>query len=159
MLIAVHKRLAEQPVAVADAVAVQGDVLGRRALQIARREPAEAPVAERRVLDLLKLLEVLAHGGKRLVDAVQNAEIQKIGVDSAPHQELRRKITAAAAIGGLFAVPVLERLLHYRAGNCIIEFILARGLDVAGVFRMEHALHVGKEILLIEMHDNFNLVT
>ena len=152
MLIAVDERLAEEPVAVADAVTVERDVLGSRALQIARRKPAQAPVAERRVLDLFKLLDVLADGGKRSADLIEDAEVHEVGVDGAPHQELCRKVAAAAAGRVLFIVPVGKDLLHHRAGDGVVKFELARGLDIAGIFRVQHALHAVKKCFLIKLH-------
>ena len=60
MLIAVDKGLGKQAVAVADAVAVEGDVHRCSAFEIAGGKTAETAVAERRVLHLFELIKVFA---------------------------------------------------------------------------------------------------
>ena len=75
-------------------------VAGRRTVQKACREPSEAAVAERRILDLLEARKVDTLFLKRLSDLVQNAEVKEVAVNKSSDQILRRKIKRAAA-GGL----------------------------------------------------------
>ena len=53
MLAEIHKALFEQPVAVAQPVARQGDIVGHGAVQEAGGQTAQSPVAEGVVLDVL----------------------------------------------------------------------------------------------------------
>ena len=153
VLEAVLEGLAEEPVAVADAVAVEGDVLACRGVQIARRKPPEAAVAEGGVLHLFKLIEVLAHTAERIPHFFENAEVQEVGINGAAHEKFGRKIAAAAAIGLLFFAPIGIGLLHDRLGNRIVAFFSSRRLQIAGIVGIEDALDVRKKGRLIESHD------
>ena len=120
VLIAVFERLAEEPVAVADTVAVEGDVLARGSIEIAGGEAPEPPVAEGGVLHLLELCKVLAHALQSLARFLEDPEVEQVGIDGAPHQKFCREVPAAAAPRTALFAPVRIRLLHDRLGDGVI---------------------------------------
>ena len=140
MLIAVDKGLGKQAVAVADAVAVEGDVHRRRAFEIAGGKTAEAAVAERRVLHLFELIKVFADALQGFVGVFEDAEVEKVGENGAAHQKFCRKIAAAAFICRLFRFPIGIDAAHHRAGERVIQFLLVRRGKVGAIVRMQDAV-------------------
>jgi len=85
--------LAEQPVHVADAIAIGGDVDGRHGFHEAGGEPAEAAIAKCRVrLQSCDDVEIDAHRGERLADFVHHAEIGHGVAHQAANEEFEREI-------------------------------------------------------------------
>ena len=83
---AVDKFLMEQPVPVAQAVAVQRNVVRGGAVQKACRQPAQTAVAQRGVLDILKIGKGCAARAECIAQGLQNAQRIQIAVDHPPHQ-------------------------------------------------------------------------
>ena len=103
VLPAVLQDLPEDAVVVADAVAVGGYPQRRHAFHEARREAAEAAVAEGGVrLELAQPVEVHAELAQRLARRVGEAEVAERVEQQAPDQEFEREVVdalAAVAVG------------------------------------------------------------
>ena len=113
-LVAVEDLLAEEAVAVADAVAVGGHADRRHALHEAGREPAEAAVAEGGVgLELGDLVEVDVEQLQRLAHRLEQAEVRDRVAHQPTDQELEAEVVdalVALEIGLAGRVhPVLDR--------------------------------------------------
>ena len=90
---AVDERLAEDPVLVADAVADAGHVHRRERVDEARREPAEATVAEAGLdLRLTQLRQVDAEGRQALLDDLVEVRGEQRVVQLPAQEELRRQV-------------------------------------------------------------------
>ena len=90
---AVDDLLLEDAELVADAVAERRDLERRQRIDEARGEPAEAAVAESRLVLLRQqLIEVEAELGDRLAHLVVDAEVQQVVAEVRSHQELGREI-------------------------------------------------------------------
>ena len=98
LLPAVLDDLAEQPVVVADAVAVGRDAEARHALHEAGGEPAEAAIAERRVgLGRAQAVGIDAEVAERGARDVGEAEIAEHIGEQPADQEFERQIVDALA--------------------------------------------------------------
>jgi hypothetical protein len=86
---AVVNLLVENAEFVADAVADRGTFEGGQRVQVARGEPAEAPVAQAWFhLARQHLVEILTHGGQRGLGRVLHAQVQQVVAQLRAHQEL-----------------------------------------------------------------------
>ena len=141
VLVAVHEGLRKETVAVADAVAVEGNVHRRRALEVAGGKSPETAVAERRVLHFLELLQVLADALQGLVRVLEDAEVEKVGEDGTAHQKLCREVPAALLIRRLFRLPVGIDVLHDRTRERVIQLFPVTGSQVAAEFGVQDAVH------------------
>ena len=86
------KALLEQAKLVAQAVAGQGNVGRRGAVQEAGRQTAEAAVAQGIVLDVLENRQIDAVLGEQLLHLVQNAQIEQVGIHQTANQVLGRDV-------------------------------------------------------------------
>ena len=103
--------LLEDAVLVPEAVAPHGELLARARVEVARREPPEAAIAEPGVALLLEqVLECEPELVDYLVVRVLESQVQERVVQSTPHQELERKVVRAlgflASVVQLSVVPV-----------------------------------------------------
>ncbi|MCY1399398.1 hypothetical protein D9M71_144520 [compost metagenome] len=143
LLPAVADHLLEQAVLVADAVAVGGDVQGRHAFHEARRQPAEAAVAQRRVrLGQAHALQVHAQFGQRRAGDFQQAEVAQVVDQQAADEEFQREVVdplALAAVDrpGRF-LPAVDQVLAGRQGDGL-EPVMVEGIRRVLAYRIAQA--------------------
>ena len=108
-LASVDDLLLEEAVAIAHAVAVACDPLVGHGVEEARRQTAQAAVAERRIgLKAADLIEVATHVGEGLGDYITYTEVDQVVVEQPPDEELDGEIVDA-----LLAI-LLETLIGLR---------------------------------------------
>ncbi|MNS69975.1 hypothetical protein D3C72_1033070 [compost metagenome] len=119
LLPAIDNRLAEQPVLIADAVAMTGDAEGRHAFQETRRQTPEAAVAQGRIgLQHANALKVDAEFGQGFAGHVEQAEIAQ-AVEQQPTDEKFQGEVIDALL--TFAVD-LPRVVHP-----VLDHVVPRG--------------------------------
>ncbi|MNO90389.1 hypothetical protein D3C76_818980 [compost metagenome] len=144
LLPAVADHLLEQAVLVADAVAVGGDVQGRHAFHEARRQPAEAAVAQRRVrLGQAHALQVHAQFGQRRAGDFQQAEVAQVVDQQAADEEFQRQVVdafAPAAVDGAGGfLPVVDHVLA-RGQRQGLEPVVVVGVGGVLAYRVAQAV-------------------
>ena len=122
-LIAVLDKLLEESVFVADTVAVERNLLGSRGIKIASRKSSQAAVAQSRVVDLLKHVDVNALFLEELCDIFENSEAVEVVVHHSAHEELSREIvsSALAVVFCLALCPVGSDLSHNRLAQAEVQ--------------------------------------
>ena len=101
----VDDALPEHAVAITDAVADNGQPQGRRAVEKAGREAAQAPVAEAGVVLQFENVGIgESETGAGLGAGVVDAEVHRGVTQQPPHEVLEREITGLPAVAG-FALP------------------------------------------------------
>ncbi len=105
-LLAVHDRLFEQAVLVADAVTVERQVVGGRRIEVAGRQPPQSAVAQRRVLDLLQAGQIDPLVGQNGAHLVQHPHVVQIAEHQPPHQKFSGQIVSALAVGVAVPAPL-----------------------------------------------------
>ena len=102
---AVLQLLIEHPELVADAVAVSGHVERGHRVEKARREPAEAAVAEPGV-DLLlhQVGDLEPHHAHRLAPDLVQAEVEQVVGERPAHEEFRREVVDALRVAPVVAL-------------------------------------------------------
>ena len=144
---AVPDALLEDPVFVADAVAVEGHPQGGRRLEKAGREAAKAPVAEARVpLLLLQLLEVVAQTFEGFAVGVLRPEAQDVVEESPAHEELEGEVVDPLGIGVVVGVlrpePSFHQTVPHRVGEPLVGVEVSSGVLVLGD-RVHHPVREG----------------
>ena len=140
---AVDDLLAEQPVAVAHAVAEPEDALARHGVEEAGGEAPQTPVAKAGV-DLFaeQLVEGDAHLGEALLDKVAHAVVQKVVIEERTDEELKGEVVdllpvAAAVLGvALGELPVGAR--GDQLGERAVLLGAMRGGDVLSHLGHDH---------------------
>ena len=142
VLEAVLERLLEQAVFVAQAVAVQRQVHRRGRIEEARRQPAEAAVAQRRVVNIFKHGQIQSAVGKRLPHLLEDAQREQIVVDHAAREVFRAEIVGAArALVRVAAlIPVVRDRVHHDAAQRLVQLAGRRILQGDLVVALEHQL-------------------
>ena len=123
--------LLEQAVLVAQAVAVQRDVVGGGAVQEAGGQAAQPAVAQGGVLDVLQVGQVHALQRQALLDVLQHAHGVQVVVHQAAHQVLGGQVGGAAAVQpvGVIVGPLGRDVQHGGLGHGVVQ------LDGAGPFK------------------------
>jgi hypothetical protein len=152
--------LPEQAEAVAQAVARERQVAGRRAVEEAGGQSAEAAVAERRVLDLLEAGQIDALFGERLLDVVENAHIEEVAVDQAADQILGREVERAASLllAALGGRPAVVDLHHDRKAQTLVQPLGARLLQRLVVLQLQHGLCFLYDFFRMITHEIHSLI-
>ncbi len=136
LLPAIHNRLAEQAVLIANAVTVAGNAQGRHAFHKARRQAAKAAVAERRVgLQQADAFQVDAQFGQGFARNLQHAEVAQAVVKQAADEEFQREVInpllAFAVNTARMVHPVVDHLVAGGQGNGFKPVVVE---GVVGVF-------------------------
>ena len=125
MLIAVPPALLEQAVLIADAVAVQGQIVSGGGVQETGRQPAQAPVAQGTVLDLLEHVDVQAVSSEGFLHFIQDAQVVEVVVDHAAREILCGEIVSAPAAFMEMAalVPRIRDAVHDQLAQGVMNLI------------------------------------
>ena len=151
---AVPQALPEDAVVVANAVPVRRNAQRRQALHVARRKPAEAAIAKRRVrLELPQAVEVHAEVGERGIGDVGEAEVAERVAHQASGEELEGEVVDALgslAIGALGRVhPVFDDAIAHgqrrRQQPVVIEGVLRILADEVGELGDDGVLERGDD--------------
>ena len=137
VLEAVLEGLLEQSVAVQDAVAGGGQVLGGAGIEEAGGEAAEAAVAQRGVvLGLEHVGEVLAVVRHGLLGLIDEAQVEEVVQQRPAHEELGGEVVLlpGAGVGAGGGLPVVGELIDDDAGQARPKLHLRRGLGRAAGF-------------------------
>ena len=125
---AVEDLLPEQAVFVIDAVSEAGHTERRQRLQKARRQPAQAAVAEASViLALQHLIQADAEAGQHFAAHVFDAQVRQVVAQRAAHQKFHREVVEPLGI--------LVAIARFRLQHAIDNAIANRqgnGLEIVG---------------------------
>ena len=152
-LMAVDKFLMEQPVPVAQAVAVQRNVVRGGAVQKACRQPAQTAVAQRGVLDILKIGKGCAARAERIAQGFQNAQRIQIAVDHPPHQIFGGQIDRPPMRAALRMIIRPHRCDgdHHRIGYALVQLYRAGGGQSHMVFAFDDFAGAIRDFIYINL--------
>ena len=141
LLGAVLETLPEQAVAVAQAVAGQGNIVGHGAVHKASGQAAQAAVAEGVVLNILQDRQVDALFRQQTAAFLQHVHAEQVVVHQAAHQEFGAQVVNL--LGALFLAGVagiaaaLHNFIAHHQGQGLVQ-LLRRGVrHVAGELRVQ----------------------
>ncbi len=119
MLKAVHEALTKETELVVDAVAEAGIVERRQRIEKARREAAEASVAERGIgLERLQFLQIDAELHDDRLRLVVELEIRQVVAEKAAHEELHGQVMQALRVLIPVAALALAHRIEARPAHC-----------------------------------------
>ena len=121
LLESVLKALAEQSVAVTNAIAVKRNTDGSTRLEIASGKASKTTVTESSILDILKRSNIYPAFCKNCLYLVKLAKVVKVCKNCATYQKLGREI-ANSLFGCFFAfLPRVGNFCHCRAANGAVK--------------------------------------
>src|SRR5208337_1705318 len=117
-LVAAPNLLPEESVIVVDSIRVAGQIERRHRIEVARREPAQAAVTERRVgLFIEQYLQVDSVFGQKVAAGVDNAEVEEVVFQRAPDQKFERQVVELLRIVAIETQTRREHLLDQHVAN------------------------------------------
>ena len=153
-LAAVHDRLLEHAVVVANAVAKAGNIQRGHGIQKASGQAAQATVAQSSVgLQLGHRVDVYAKVGQSLFDALAQAHGEHGVTEGAANQKLHAEVVHALGVLGVLGAggghPALDQLVAHGVGGGVQPVFGARGLRVFADYEHEFVRNGALERLQI----------
>jgi len=152
--------LLEQAEAVAQAVARERQIAGRRTVEEAGSQSAETAVAERRVLDLLEAGQIDTLFRECLFNIVEDAHIEEIAVYEPADQIFSREVERAASLllAALGGGPAVVDLHHDREAQAFVQPLRRGLLQRFIMLQFQHGLGFLYDFFRVITHEIHSLI-